>query len=465
MVVTVVVIANASGTGTGNEIVIEIMIAIVSGNGSATAIGTMMGTKKEKHSSHNHHHSLFDNEDDVEKFKEEVELELLESKEEETEEDILLRSRLRSPEKEVPAEKKDGQGEQNGINGQNGQNGHSEQNGQNGTISESHEANGFDTATLANSAIMVSPSTPAGFTPGPVESPGSWFLSENNFLFGDGPVVNPEVQPFVPDNLEETKDEEGYFRFVPGTLLGNGRYKLVGRLGKGQYSNVLRASDLSSQSPKYVAIKMLRHIDVMSEKDLKNVADQELAMLQLVNQKDPKDKYSCVRLLDTFEDKEHLCLVFESLDLNLRELMHQYGRNIGLNIDAVRVYGRRLALALYHLKKCNIIHADFKLDNVLVGEDRRVIKLADFGCASYATDNVATPLLVSRYYRPPEVILGIPYGFPMDLWSFGCTLYEIFTGRVCFPEDNNEMMKAFLDLKGLPPKKLLKKNGTSRQSF
>jgi len=315
-----------------------------------------------------------------------------------------------------------------------------------------------------------SPETPkeeegghSGDTPSP-ESPGGWFFNEDEFL---GEKIDGAEEPKVGAVDEEHQDEEGYFLYKPGTLLGQGgRYKLVGRLGVGQYSNVFRAidskppkgSDGEEGKPTHVAIKMLRHIDQMSEKDLQAVAMNELKMLRLIANKDPKDKYSCVRLLDSFEDKEHLCLVFESLELNLRELMHQYGKNIGLNIDAVRLYGRRLALSLYHLKRCDILHADFKLDNVLVGEDRRIVKLADFGCASFSKENPPTPLLVSRYYRPPEVILGLPYSFPMDLWSLGCTLYELYTGKVCFPGDgNNEMIKFFLDLKGLPSKKLIKK--------
>ena len=270
-----------------------------------------------------------------------------------------------------------------------------------------------------DSSPVILGSTEAGFvhSPGasPPESPGSWFLSDD-VLFG-ARQNSPEKR--IDNQLvEETKDEEGYFCYKPGTLLGpEGRYKLVGRLGKGQYSNVFRAVDCkksdasifsgssAENTPHFVAIKMLRHIDVMSQKDLKDVARQELSMLKCVCKMDPKDKYSCVRFIDSFEAKDHLCIVFESLHLNLRELMHQYGRNIGLNIDAVRVYGRRLALSLYHLKKCGIIHADFKLDNILVGEDRKIVKLADFGCASFSSDNIAAPLLVSRYYRPPEVLI------------------------------------------------------------
>eukprot|EP00959_Pyramimonas_sp_CCMP1952_P311575 6520681-Pyramimonas_sp.AAC.1 len=75
----------------------------------------------------------------------------------------------------------------------------------------------------------------------------------------------------------------------------------------------------------------------------------------------------------------------------------------------------------------------------------------------FAGQNEITPYLVSRFYRPPEVVLGLEYSFPMDLWAIGCCLYELFTGRIAFPgKSNNEMLKLFMDMKGAFPKKILK---------
>jgi len=87
-----------------------------------------------------------------------------------------------------------------------------------------------------------------------------------------------------------------------------------------------------------------------------------------------------------------------------------------------------------------------------------VLKLCDFGSAMFDGDNELTPYLVSRFYRAPEVILGLPYSHPMDLWSVGCCLYELFTGNIAFPgRSNNHMLKLMLELKGPVPKKLLRK--------
>ena len=52
--------------------------------------------------------------------------------------------------------------------------------------------------------------------------------------------------------------------------------------------------------------------------------------------------------------------------MNLREVLKKYGKDIGLHVKAVRSYTQQLLFALKHLKKCNILHADIKPDNILV---------------------------------------------------------------------------------------------------
>jgi serine/threonine-protein kinase PRP4 len=108
-------------------------------------------------------------------------------------------------------------------------------------------------------------------------------------------------------------------------------------------------------------------------------------MLNKLNQADPDDRKHVVRLERTFEHRGHLCLVFESLryifiaprplettstfrrhSMNLRDVVKRFGKDVGLNIRAVRVYAKQLFLALNLLKKCNIMHADIKPDNILV---------------------------------------------------------------------------------------------------
>lgn len=151
-------------------------------------------------------------------------------------------------------------------------------------------------------------------------------------------------------------------------------------------------------------------------------------------------------------------MVFEPLSMNLREVLKKYGKNVGLHIKAVRSYAQQMLLALKIMKKANIVHADIKPDNILVNESKLLLKLADFGSASHVAENEITPYLVSRFYRAPEVILGMKYDFGIDLWSSGATFFELYTGKIMFPgQTNNHMLKLFMDFKGKIPNKIIRK--------
>ncbi|KAI8468803.1 MAG: kinase-like protein [Monoraphidium minutum] len=239
----------------------------------------------------------------------------------------------------------------------------------------------------------------------------------------------------------------------------DGRYELFACKGKGVFSTVLRARDNLRADPNNpaakaeVAIKMIRANDTMAR-----AAQLEMRILKALADADPDNRKHVIRLLRSFEYRSHVCLVFESMDMNLRELTNKYGRGVGLNATAVGVYAAQLLVALRHLKRCRVLHADIKPDNILVNARRSKVKICDFGSAMFAGENERTPYLVSRFYRAPEVILGLAYDYPMDMWSIGCVLYELFTGRILFPgRTNNDMLRTMMEVKGPFPRKMLKK--------
>ncbi|XP_055949510.1 serine/threonine-protein kinase PRP4 homolog [Argiope bruennichi] len=265
-----------------------------------------------------------------------------------------------------------------------------------------------------------------------------------------------QENPNLTDNWD---DAEGYYRVRIGEVLDT-RYTVYGYTGQGVFSNVIRARDMA-RGNQDVAIKIIRNNEIMHKTGLK-----ELEMLRRLNDADPDDKFHCLRLYRHFFHKQHLCLVFEPLCMNLREVLKKYGKDVGLHIKAVRSYSQQLFLALKLLKRCNILHADIKPDNILVNDRKLVLKLCDFGSASHVADNDITPYLVSRFYRAPEIILGLQYDFGIDTWSVGCTLYELYTGKIMFPgKSNNQMLKNFMDLKGKFPNKLIKKGAFREQHF
>uniref|UniRef100_A0A915E5Z9 Serine/threonine-protein kinase PRP4 homolog n=1 Tax=Ditylenchus dipsaci TaxID=166011 RepID=A0A915E5Z9_9BILA len=260
----------------------------------------------------------------------------------------------------------------------------------------------------------------------------------------------------LKDNWDDT---EGYYRVRIGERL-DGRYRVFGYTGAGVFGNVVRATD-TKRNDSNVAIKIIRNNDMMRKTGVR-----ELEVLKKLNEADRLDKFHCLQLYRQFYHHNHLCLVFENLSMNLRELLKKYGNNVGLHMKAVRSYAQQLLLALKLLKKCNIVHADIKPDNILVTENKMTLKLCDFGSSCHVADAELAPYLVSRFYRAPEIMLGLNYDFGIDLWSVAVTLYEVYTGKIMFPgKSNNQMLKYMMDLRGKLPNKVIRKAQFKDQHF
>ncbi|KAJ5683860.1 uncharacterized protein N7477_000205 [Penicillium maclennaniae] len=260
----------------------------------------------------------------------------------------------------------------------------------------------------------------------------------------------PQAQELDISMMDNWDDPEGYYNTRLGELI-NGRYHVKQVLGKGMFSSVVRALD--EKTGKLVAVKIIRQNDTMRKAGMK-----EIGILEQLLEADPEGKKHIIKFERYFDHKGHLCMVFENLSMNLRELLKKYGRDVGLNLRAIRAYAQQIFLGLSLLRKCNILHADLKPDNLLVNENRNVLKVCDLGSASSASENEITPYLVSRFYRAPEVMLGIPFDYAIDVWSIGCTLFELYTGKILFTgRNNNQMLRAIMECRGKYPPKLLRR--------
>ena len=119
-------------------------------------------------------------------------------------------------------------------------------------------------------------------------------------------------------NADNWDDAEGYFRTRPGELI-IGRYLVNRDIGNGVYSTVLSATD--QQTGREVAIKVVRSNETMT-----TAGRKEIEILKKLGAEDPEGRRHICKLLSHFEYKNHLCMVFVPLEMNLRKLLKTYGR-------------------------------------------------------------------------------------------------------------------------------------------
>lgn len=306
-------------------------------------------------------------------------------------------------------------------------------------------------------------------------SKNATFMKKTKASVKEIPDMFSEIDYFFPnnkpdqvtqDNTEKNSsqltdnwdDPDGYYNIKVGDEINKDGYVIKNVLGQGVFANVVRAVNKSNNTE--VAIKIIRNNELMYKTGLK-----EVSILKQIAESDPENKYHCIKFITHFMHKSHLCIVLESLCMDLRCILKRYGKH-GLNMKALASYSRQLLIALRFLKKVGIVHGDVKPDNILVNEKKNVLKLCDFGSAANVDDSEATPYMVSRFYRAPEIILGIPYQHSIDVWSAACTMFEMATGKIMFAgSSNNKMLKCFMDMKGKFPTRMIRKGKFKDQHF
>lgn len=235
------------------------------------------------------------------------------------------------------------------------------------------------------------------------------------------------------------------------------RYEILEVIGKGSFGQVIRALD--HKTGKHIAIKIIRN-----KKRFHHQALVEVKILDHLRKKDRDSSHNVIHMLDHFYFRNHLCISFELMNLNLYELIKKNNYQ-GFSLSLIRRFAHSLVQCLRLLYRENIIHCDLKPENVLLKQrGSSSIKVIDFGSSCYAHQRVYT-YIQSRFYRSPEVILGLPYGAPIDMWSLGCILAELYTGYPLFPGENEvEQLACIMEVLGAPPDHIVA-NATRRRLF
>lgn len=237
------------------------------------------------------------------------------------------------------------------------------------------------------------------------------------------------------------------------------RYLILDVLGQGTFGQVVKCQNLKTQE--VVAVKVIKNRTAYFNQSM-----MEVSVLDLLNQKlDKNDDHHLLRLKDTFIHRQHLCLVFELLSVNLYELIKQ-NQFRGLSTTLVRVFAQQLLNGLTLLNKARLIHCDLKPENILLKNlESPIIKIIDFGSACDERQTVYT-YIQSRFYRSPEVLLGLPYSSAIDMWSLGCIVVELFLGLPLFPGSSEyNQVSRIVEMLGMPPMWMLEMGKQSGEFF
>ncbi|XP_061124503.1 dual specificity tyrosine-phosphorylation-regulated kinase 2 isoform X1 [Syngnathus typhle] len=260
---------------------------------------------------------------------------------------------------------------------------------------------------------------------------------------------NAKKRPGVPGGANNCgyDDEQGSYIQIPHDQIAY-RYEVLKVIGKGSFGQVVKAFDHKTQT--HVALKMVRN-----EKRFHRQAAEEIRILEHLRKQDKDSGMNVIHMLENFTFRNHICMTFELLSMNLYELIKK-NKFQGFSLPLVRKFAHSILQCLDSLHKNRIIHCDLKPENILLKQQGRSgIKVIDFGSSCYEHQRVYT-YIQSRFYRAPEVILGSRYGMPIDMWSLGCILAELLTGCPLLPgEDEGDQLACIIELLGMPGQKLL----------
>ncbi|AES72145.1 putative dual-specificity kinase CMGC-CLK family [Medicago truncatula] len=276
-------------------------------------------------------------------------------------------------------------------------------------------------------------------------------------------------------------DKDGHYVFALGENLTS-RYKILNKIGEGTFGQVLECWDRETRE--MVAIKVVRSV-----KKYREAAMLEVDVLQLLGKYD-RNGSRCVQIRNWFDYRNHICIVFEMLGPSLYDFLRKNSYR-PFPVDLVRELGRQLLESVAFVHDMRLIHTDLKPENILFISPEYVkvpdykvmfrspkegvsykrlpkssaIKVIDFGSTSYEHQD-HNYIVSTRHYRAPEVILGLGWNFPCDIWSIGCILVELCSGEALFQTHENLEHLAMMErVLGPIPQHMLKRADHAAEKY
>jgi len=207
------------------------------------------------------------------------------------------------------------------------------------------------------------------------------------------------------------------------------RYLKLEKLGEGTYATVFKGQNLLTND--IVALKEI-HLD--SEEGAPSTAIREISLMKELRHA------NIVRLYDVIHTEKILTLVFEYVDLDLKKYMDSHGNNGALEAPLCKHFMFQLLRGIAYCHENRVLHRDLKPQNLLINK-KGELKIGDFGLArAYGIPvNTFSNEVVTLWYRAPDVLLGSRnYTTNIDIWSVGCIMAEMYSGKPLFPGKTNE---------------------------
>ena len=321
--------------------------------------------------------------------------------------------------------------------------------------------------------------TPSTLTPSTLSRQESWNIDKSSQgLLPDYLAFPESSDKYYPRELDNTtfdcfsvkviydREKTGFedSKDFPVNLndLIAGRYRVIQFLGSGNFSQVFHCLDEVTQHK--VCLKIVENC-----KETLDQALDEVKILRLLKANCDVDLKNILNYIDCLYHKEHLLIVTELLRDNLSVFLHyEQGRHSRayFSMGRIQKLAFQVLTALVLVHSLNIIHADVKPENIVIKSySQCLFKVIDFGSASFVHDKLGS-YAQRRNYRAPEVILGFHYDGKIDVWSLGCILFEVFTGRVLFDCNTvQEFLAKVLGLCGQLPSDYYKFGRHSKKYF
>ncbi|KAI9534699.1 Mitogen-activated protein kinase 10 [Dissostichus eleginoides] len=252
-------------------------------------------------------------------------------------------------------------------------------------------------------------------------------------------------------NMSKSKVDNQFYSVEVGdsTFTVLKRYQNLKPIGSGAQGIVCAGYD--AVLDRNVAIKKLSR-PFQNQTHAKR-AYRELVLMKCVNHKNIISLLNVFTQQKSLEDFQDVYLVMELMDANLCQVIQ-----MELDHERMSYLLYQMLCGIKHLHSAGIIHRDLKPSNIVVKSDC-TLKILDFGLARTAgTSFMMTPYVVTRYYRAPEVILGMGYKENVDLWSVGCIMGEMVRHKILFPgRDYIDQWNKVIEQLGTPLPEFMKK--------